>query len=65
VYLIKAGYSVMAILSKAGVTDEKLMTVFTGVEALINSRTLTVGGGDGGNVPHFYWTIIAKKIEIL
>jgi len=31
----------MAILSKADVTDEELMTAFTGAEALINSRPLT------------------------
>ena len=31
----------MAILNKADVTDQELMTAFTGAEALINSRPLT------------------------
>jgi len=33
--------TLMAILSKADVTDKELMTAFTGAEALINSRSLT------------------------
>ena len=40
--MIKAAKrAVMAILGNADVTDDELMTAFTGTEALINSRTLT------------------------
>ena len=40
--MIKAAKrAVYGILSKADVTDEKLMTAFTGAEGLINSRPLT------------------------
>ena len=38
--------AVMAILGNAGVTDEELMTAFTGAEALINSRPLTYQSAD-------------------
>ena len=40
--VIKTGKrAIMAILSKAGVTDEELMTAFMGAEASINSKPLT------------------------
>jgi len=40
--MIKAAkQAIMAILSGADVTDEELMTAFTGAEALINSRPFT------------------------
>ena len=40
--MIKAAKrAIMAILSRADVTDEELLTAFTGAEALINSRPLT------------------------
>jgi len=40
--MIKAAKrAIKAILSKADITDEELMTAFTGAEALINSRPLT------------------------
>ena len=38
--------AVMAILGNADVTDEELMTAFTGAEALINSRPLTYQSAD-------------------
>ena len=40
--MIKAAKrGVMAILGNADITDEELMTAFTGAEALVNSRPLT------------------------
>ena len=45
--MIKAAKrAVMAILGNADVTDEELMTAFTGAEALINSRPLTYQSAD-------------------
>ena len=38
--MIKAAKNILAILSNADVNDEELMTVFTEVESLINSRLL-------------------------
>ena len=45
--MIKAAKrAVMAILGNADVTDDELMTAFTGAEALINSRPLTCQSAD-------------------
>ena len=45
--MIKAAKrAVMAILGNADVTDDELMTAFTGAEALINSRPLTYQSAD-------------------
>jgi len=52
--MIKAAKrAIMAILSKADVTDEELMTAFTEAEALINSRPLTYQSAHpNDDVPH-------------
>ena len=45
--MIKAAKrAVMTILGNADVTDQELMTAFTGAEALINSRPLTYQSAD-------------------
>ena len=53
--MIKAAKrAVMAILGNADVTDEELMTAFTGAEALINSRPLTYQSADPEDDIHLY-----------
>ena len=43
--------AINAILGNADVKDEELLTVFTGVESLLNSRPLTAASNDPNNYP--------------
>ena len=43
--------AINAILGNADVKDEELLTVFTGVESLLNSRPLTAASNDPNDYP--------------